>query len=122
MRIGRIAGTVVATIKHPALARWRWLLVDYLAPDGAPTGDYVIALDAGVGADQGQTVLIMDEGNGARDVLGDPAAPVRTVVVGIVDAVAWEKGELEEAASAKTPRPRVKRQLGKRGAREGHPR
>ena len=49
MRIGRIAGTVVATIKHPALAHWRWLLVDYLAPDGAPTGDYVIALDAGVG-------------------------------------------------------------------------
>ena len=87
MRIGRVAGTVVATIKHPALARWRWLLVDYLAPDGAPTGDYVIALDAGVDANQGDRVLIMDEGNGARDVIGDPEAPVRTVIVGIVDAV-----------------------------------
>ena len=87
MRIGRIAGTVVATIKHPALARWRWLLVDYLALDGTPTGDYVIALDAGVGADQGQTVLIVDEGNGARDVLGEPEAPARAVVVGIVDEV-----------------------------------
>jgi ethanolamine utilization protein EutN len=87
MRIGRIAGTVVATIKHPALARWRWLLVDYLAPDGTPTGDYVIALDAGVAANRGDRVLIVDEGNSARDVLDDPDAPARAVVVGIVDAV-----------------------------------
>ena len=87
MRIGRIAGTIVATIKHPALARWRWLLVDYLTPDGTPAGDYVIALDAGVGAVHGQTVLVMDEGNGARDVLGEPEAPARAVVVGIVDDV-----------------------------------
>jgi microcompartment protein CcmK/EutM len=87
MRIGRVSGTVVATIKHPALARWRWLLVDYLTLDGAPTGDYVIALDAGVDANEGDRVLIVDEGNSARDVLGDPDAPARAVIAGIVDAV-----------------------------------
>lgn len=87
MRIGRVAGTVVATIKHPALARWRWLLVDYLQPDGALTGDYVIALDGGVDANEGDRVLIVDEGNGARDILGDPDAPARAVIAGIVDSV-----------------------------------
>jgi hypothetical protein len=38
------------------------------------------ALAAGV-------VLILDEGNSARQVLSAPDAPVRAVVVGIVDAV-----------------------------------
>jgi microcompartment protein CcmK/EutM len=87
MRIGRVSGTVVATIKHPALARWRWLLVDYLTIAGEPTGDYVIALDAGVAANHGDRVLIIDEGNGARDILGDPDAPARAVIGGIIDAI-----------------------------------
>lgn len=87
MRIGQVAGTVVATIKHPSLAHWRWLLVDYLTPEGGLTGEYVIAIDAGVGAARGQMVFIVDEGNGARDVLDDAAAPARAVIAGIVDEV-----------------------------------
>jgi microcompartment protein CcmK/EutM len=30
-------------------------------------------------------VLILDEGNGARQVVGDPTGPIRALVVGIVD-------------------------------------
>ncbi len=30
-------------------------------------------------------MLILDEGNGARQVVGDSAAPIRAVIVGIVD-------------------------------------
>ena len=33
------------------------------------------------------TVLLLDEGNGARQVLQAPGAPIRTVVIGIVDEV-----------------------------------
>jgi len=40
-----------------------------------------------VGAGAGETVLLLDEGNSARQVLAAPGAPIRTVVVGIVDAV-----------------------------------
>ncbi len=40
-----------------------------------------------VGAGRGETVLIIDEGNGARQVLEDDNAPIRAVVVGIVDEV-----------------------------------
>jgi microcompartment protein CcmK/EutM len=38
-----------------------------------------------VGAGYRETVLVLDEGNGARQVVGDPNAPIRAVVVGIVD-------------------------------------
>jgi microcompartment protein CcmK/EutM len=51
-----------------------------------PTGAYIIALD-GIGAGRGETVLILDEGSGARQILDDASAPVRSIVVGIVDEV-----------------------------------
>ena len=40
-----------------------------------------------VSAAVGQTVLVIDEGNSARQVVGDPTAPIRSVIVGIVDEV-----------------------------------
>ena len=35
----------------------------------------------------GETVLIMDEGNGARQIMEMKIAPIRAVVVGVVDEV-----------------------------------
>ena len=55
-------------------------------PGGEPSGGYLIAVDT-VGAGAGETVLLLDEGNSARQVLAAPGAPIRTVVVGIVDEV-----------------------------------
>ena len=55
-----------------------------LTPEGEPAGGYLIAIDT-VGAGPGQTVLINDEGGGAQQVLGCPGAPIRSVVVGIID-------------------------------------
>lgn len=86
MYIGQVAGTVVATIKHKAFAGHKLLLVDRLDLDGQPTADYDICVDmarAGVG----DRVLVLDEGNGARQVLDMKVAPIRAVVVGIVDEV-----------------------------------
>jgi microcompartment protein CcmK/EutM len=84
VKIGRVAATVVTTIKHPALDGRRLLLVDLLDLEGEATGRDLIAVDA-VGAGAGETVLVLDEGNGARQVLEAPEAPVRAVIVGIVD-------------------------------------
>ena len=58
---------------------------------GKPTGGYLIAIDA-IGAGMGETVLILDEGSGARQILEDSNAPVRSMVVGIVDEVDLESG------------------------------
>ena len=89
MKIGRVAATVVTTIKHPALDGRRLLLVDLLDLEGKATGKDLIAVDA-VGAGAGETVLVLDEGNGARQVLEAPEAPIRAVVVGIIDAVSLD--------------------------------
>ena len=86
MKIGRVAGTVVATICSPVFEGRRLLMVDLLDLEGNETGKDVIAVDA-VGAGAGETVLVLDEGNGARQVLQAPDAPVRAVVVGIVDEI-----------------------------------
>ncbi len=84
MKIGRVAATVVSTIKHPALDGRRLLVVDLLDLEGKTTGRDLIAVDA-VGAGSGETVLVLDEGNGARQVLAAPQAPIRAVIVGIID-------------------------------------
>ena len=86
MYIGRVSGTVVATIKHETFNGRKLLVVDRLTTDGEETGAYDICVDhaqAGVG----DTVLVLDEGNGARQVLQHKVAPIRAVVVGIVDDV-----------------------------------
>ncbi len=84
MKIGRVAATVVSTIQHPALDGRRLLVVDLLDLEGKPTGKDLIAVDS-VGAGAGETVLVLDEGNGARQVLKAPQAPIRAVIVGIID-------------------------------------
>jgi microcompartment protein CcmK/EutM len=84
VRIARVVGTVVATIHDPVFEGRRLLVCDLLDDAGRPDGGYLIAADT-VGAGAGETVLIVDEGNSARQVLGVEAGPIRSVVVGIVD-------------------------------------
>ncbi|RMH22399.1 MAG: hypothetical protein D6696_03560 [Acidobacteria bacterium] len=91
MKIGRVVATVVSTVNHPSFDGRRLLLCDLLDPHGQSTGRYSIAVDAAF-AGAGEKVLILDEGNSARQVLKDPAAPIRAVVVGVVDAVDLGEG------------------------------
>ena len=86
MKLAKVVGTVVATIKAPIFEERALLLVDLLEPDGRPSGGYLIAVDT-VGAGAGETVLVLDEGTSARQIVGEPSGPLRTVIVGIVDAV-----------------------------------
>jgi microcompartment protein CcmK/EutM len=86
MFIGQVVGDIVSTINHPDYQNRRLLVVDRLDPAGTPTGAYLIAV-AAVDAGVGQRVLVLDEGNGARQILNNSKAPVRSVVVGVVDSV-----------------------------------
>ena len=87
MKIGRVTGTVVSTINAPVFDSRKLLLCDLLDEKGEKaSGNYLIAVDA-VGAGAGEMVLILDEGNSARQVVGMDDAPIRAVIVGIVDAV-----------------------------------
>ncbi len=86
MYIGKVIGTVVSTIKISHLDGHKLLLVDQLDLQGSETGAYDIAVDV-VQAGPGDTVLVIDEGNGARQVLGIDPGAVRAVIVGVVDEV-----------------------------------
>jgi len=92
MILGRVTGSVVSTIHHSIVDGRKLLVAERLDQNGRPTGGYVIAFDA-IGAGQGETVLILDEGSGARQILDDASAPVRSIVVGIVDAIEIEKNQ-----------------------------
>ena len=86
MIIGNVMGEVFSTINHPFYDGKKLLMVETTDFSDKPDGDYVIAIDyaqAGVG----NRVLVLDEGNGARQVVDDPMAPVRSVIVGVVDHV-----------------------------------
>ncbi len=89
MKLGVVVGNVTSTVNTRDFEDRTLLLVDLVGPDGAPAGGYQIAVD-NIGAGAGETVLLLDEGNGARQVLQAPGAPIRTVVIGIVDEVVSE--------------------------------
>ena len=86
MVIGKVVGTIVTTISHAHFKHRRLLVVQPLSlEDGDTSGDFV-ALDnsqAGIG----DTVLVLREGSGARQVLNNKDACVISVIVGIVDSV-----------------------------------
>lgn len=99
MKVGRVVGTVVSTINSPVFDGRTLLLCDLLDPSGEPAGGYLIAVDT-VGAGAGETVLILDEGNSACQVIGMSQAPIRTLVVGIVDDVVIERAPAAANISA----------------------
>jgi len=84
--IGRVSGTVVATFKDKVFEGKKLLIVDRLTPEGETTRHYWIAVDD-VQAGLGDIVMVIDEGNSARQVVGMDPAPIRAVVVGIVDEI-----------------------------------
>lgn len=92
MKVGRVVGTVVSTINSPVFDGRRLLLCDLLDVSGHPDGSYLICVDT-VGSGAGEAVLIVDEGNSARQVIGVDPAPVRAVVVGVIDQLTAD-GEL----------------------------
>lgn len=93
MFLAEVVGTVVAPVQIPILDGEKLLLLRPLRPDGTPKGRARVGIDR-AGAGEGDRVLVLDEGNGARQILGDPKGPVKCVVVGFVDYVAGADDQL----------------------------
>jgi ethanolamine utilization protein EutN len=86
MILGKVIGNVVSTIKLPVYQGYKILIVQPVNNKEEPQGESVLALDA-VQAGVGDMVLIIDEGNSSRLIMNSSTAPVRTMIVGIVDAI-----------------------------------
>lgn len=86
MFLADVIGTVVSPVQIAALDGEKLLLLRTIGPDGKAAGRTRIAVDR-ASAGVGDRVIVIDEGNSARQILGDPKAPVKTVVVGVVDYI-----------------------------------
>jgi microcompartment protein CcmK/EutM len=89
MIIGTVRGNIVSTINHPFYTGKKLLVVEKEDFAGKP-GGYLVAIDGGVNAGVGERVLLIDEGNSARQIVADSQAPVRSVIVGIIDRIDLE--------------------------------
>jgi len=86
MILGTVRGDIVSTINHPFYNGKKMLIVEKEDFAGKP-GGYLIAIDGGVNAGAGERVLVVDEGNSARQIVKDDKAPLRSIIIGIVDRV-----------------------------------
>lgn len=91
MQIGEVVGTVVATRKDEKLEGLKFQVVREVDERNAPTGKYVVAVDA-VGAGHGDRVLFAS-GSSARQTTQTEGRPADAVIMAIVDS--WDvEGEL----------------------------
>lgn len=86
MKLARVVGNVVATVKHDSYHGKKMLWVQPVDETGEATGEAFITLDA-VGAGCGETVLVNEEGWGSQFVCGVASAPIQSAIVAIVDEV-----------------------------------
>lgn len=89
MILGRVTARVVATLKHPAFKRYGLLAVRPVnISGGLKEGGVIVAINAAQ-AGIGDIVLVNQEGKSARAIVGIKDAPIRSVIVGVVDH--WEE-------------------------------
>lgn len=90
MILARVSGTVVSTAKHPAYVGQKLLLVQPVDEAGQSQGDEFVAVDRAQ-AGPGDVVLVLQEGNGVRQIFlrdeGLVAPPILQTIVAIVDSV-----------------------------------
>ena len=84
MTLCKVIGTIVATQKNEHLKNHKHLIVQPVDLEGNLIGRDIIALDS-VDAGVGDTVLVVQEGQGAAQVLKDKQAPVHSIIVAVVD-------------------------------------
>ena len=92
MTLCRVTGCVVATQKSERLGGQRLLVVQKLNLDGTlRDGPEDVALDPGLDAGEGDTVLVAKEGAvvaGLLDREGELPTPANVIIVAVVDAAA----------------------------------
>jgi len=89
MQIAVVTGKVISTIKHPAYKARKLLLVQRLTLERKPMGRPTIAIDY-VDAGEGDVVLLGAAPGLASTVFGIPDAPMRELVMGVIDRVSFE--------------------------------
>ena len=86
MTLCKVIGTIVSTQKNEHLKQYKTLIVQPVDLEGNFMGRDILALDS-VDAGVGDTVLVIQEGQGATQVLKNKKVPVHSVIVAVVDGL-----------------------------------
>ncbi len=86
MTICKVIGTLVATQKNEHLKDKKILIVQPVDLNGKFIGRDILALDS-VDAGVGDTVLVIQEGQGAAQVFKNKKMPVHSVIVAVIDGM-----------------------------------
>ena len=84
MYLAKVIGKVVSVVKHSAYDARTLLLVQPISLQGKVVRTPTIAVDY-VGAGEGDTVLVGAAPGVAQEVFGIERAPIRELIVGVVD-------------------------------------
>lgn len=88
MFLARVEKKVVSSAKHKAYDGKTVYIVQPVEPDGKPKGLEWVAVDY-VGANIGDIVVCGGAPGVARDVFGIELAPIRTLIMAIVDKIEY---------------------------------
>lgn len=88
MRLAKVAGNVVSTIKDESYQGYKLMIVDFLDEHGGMTGERAIAFDA-ASAGVGDVVLVNVDG-GAANMLLDETIVADFTICGVVDSVSCD--------------------------------
>ena len=84
MRLARVVGNVVSTVKEPTHSNYKLLIVRYLDGEGNPVETEQIVFD-GADAGVGDLVLVNVDGGAAKMLLGDKEIIADNTACGVID-------------------------------------
>jgi ethanolamine utilization protein EutN len=84
MQTGTVVGHATATVKHASMVGWRLLVVQLLTADGKEDGEPLLAID-NLGSGLGDRVILSNDGQAAREMVGHRNSPARWFILGQCD-------------------------------------
>ncbi|GHV86668.1 ethanolamine utilization protein EutN [Spirochaetia bacterium] len=85
MKIAKVVGNLISTIKDETFHGYKLMIVEYLNPDGTPDGKRQIAFDA-AHAGIGDIVLVNIDGGAATMFTGDKELIADLTICGVLDS------------------------------------
>lgn len=90
MKIARVVGNVVSTVKDESFTAKKLVIIEWLDDKLQKKGARIIAFDA-AGAGAGDIVLVNAEGDAAKLMLGDETMIGDLTVCGVIDSITIDK-------------------------------
>jgi len=89
MKLARVVGNVVSTIKEATHSSYKLMIIEYLDENGKPSGPRQIAFDA-ADAGVGDVVLINVDGGAAKLILDDKEIIADLTICGVIDHIGFD--------------------------------